>query len=137
MEPSDNYFFEAEVRNNEIDLQGIVNNANYFIYMEHARYKHMKALGIDFANMHSIGYDLLLVKTEITFKASLRSGDEFMVSSQIEPNGKIRFDFIQNIVRKADGKIVTTAINTVTCVKIATGRPTIPEMLRTALTKAL
>lgn len=73
------YIWESEVRDNEIDVQGIVNNANYFIYMQHARHKHLKSLGLNFEQMHRDGFDLVLVHTEITFKAPLKSGDEFIV----------------------------------------------------------
>jgi acyl-CoA thioester hydrolase len=128
-----NYSWESEVRDSEIDIEGIVNNSNYFIYMEHARHKHLKTLEIDFAKLHAIGYNLLLVNTEMAFKDSLRSGDEFIVTSRVEPNGRIRFNFIQEVIRKADAKVVTTAVNTATCVAVATGRPTIPDILKTAL----
>jgi acyl-CoA thioester hydrolase len=127
------YTWESEVRDNETDLQGVVNNSNYFNYMMHARHKNMKSLGIDFAKMHAEGYNLFLINTEMAFKGSLRSGDEFIVTSQIEPNGRIRFNFVQEVIRKSDLKVVTTAINTVTCVSIATGRSTIPEILKSAL----
>lgn len=115
--------FPFEVRDNETDLQGIVNNANYFIYMAHARHKYLKELGIDFFALHESGFDLVLVHSDITFKASLKSGDEFMVTSQIKPNGRIRFDIVQEVIRKLDNKIVTSAINTAVCIDNKSGRP--------------
>lgn len=124
------YVWESEVRDNETDLQGIVNNANYFIYMAHARHKQLKALGIDFSQMHADGLNLVLVHTDMSFKNSLKSGDEFIVTSQLKPNGKIRFDFEQEIIRKADSKIIATAINTGACISTRTGRPVVPEALQ-------
>ena len=38
------YRIEFEVRDNEIDIQGVVNNANYFIYMAHARHKFLSEI---------------------------------------------------------------------------------------------
>jgi acyl-CoA thioester hydrolase len=124
------YQWESEVRDNEVDLQGVVNNANYFVYMAHSRHKHMKSLGIDFAKMHEDGFNLFLIHTDISFKDSLKSGDEFIVTSALKANGRIRFDFVQDVIRKSDGKIVTSAINTGVCVSITTGRPVMPEVLQ-------
>jgi len=127
------YVWESEVRDNETDLQGIVNNANYFIYMAHARHKYLKSLGIDFNQMYLDGFKLMLIHTEIDFKDSLKSGDEFLVTSILQPNGRIRFDFVQEVIRKNDAKVVTTAINTGVCISTRTGRPVIPELLQKEL----
>ena len=32
---------DFEVRDNELDIQGIVNNSNYMIYLAHARHKYI------------------------------------------------------------------------------------------------
>ena len=64
-----------KVRDSEIDLHGIiVNNADYFIYMAHARHKHLKALGIDFAETHSNGYDMVAAEANIKYKTPLKPG---------------------------------------------------------------
>lgn len=128
------YAWEAEVRDNETDLQGIVNNANYFIYMAHARHKHMRALGIDFNAMHQLGFDLVLVHTDITFKTSLKSGDEFIVTSQLKLSSRIRLDFEQEVIRKVDSKVVASAINTGVCLDIKRNRPVMPDFLKIVLT---
>ena len=130
MDIQDTFFWENEVRDSELDIQGIVNNANYFVYMEHARHKHMKLLGIDFEALHMRGFDLILVHTEISFKSSLRGGDEFIVTSKVEPMGRIRFIFIQEVLRKSDKKTVVEAKNICTCIANSSGRPIIPEELK-------
>ncbi len=127
------YTWEGEVRDNETDLQGIVNNANYFIYMAHTRHKHLKVLGIDFAEVAQQGYNLVLVHTDISFKDSLRSGDRFSVTSKIETKGKIRVAFIQKVIREFDKKVVAEATNTATCIHTQTGRPKFPQEIRRLL----
>jgi acyl-CoA thioester hydrolase len=124
------YACEFEVRDNEIDVQGVVNNTNYFIYMMHARHKHLKSLGIDFEAMHHDGYNLFLVHADVSFKASLVSGDEFIVTSRLKSNGKIRLLFEQEVIRKRDGKIMVSAVNTGVCISIATGKPVVPEVFK-------
>ena len=124
------YTWEGEVRDNETDLQGIVNNSNYFVYMAHTRHKHLKMMGIDFAEMARRGYNLVLVHTDISFKDSLKSGDLFSVTSKIETKGKVRVLFLQKVIRRSDKKIVAEATNTATCIYTQTGRPQFPEEIR-------
>lgn len=126
---------EFEVRDNETDLQGIVNNANYFVYMAHARHKYLKELGIDFNALHEAGFDLVLVHSDMNFKASLKSGDEFIVSSEIKPNGRIRLDIIQEIIRQSDNKVVANAVNTAVCIDNKSGRPCMPDLISNIVSK--
>ena len=136
MSKEDVFQWEEEVRDNEVDLQGIVNNANYFVYMAHARHKHLRQLGIDFAAYHQQGYNLVLVESQLKFRDSLRSGDSYVVTSRLELQGKIRFLFHQEVIRKSDNKVAVTAVNTATCVDIQSGRPKIPDELRQQLARA-
>jgi acyl-CoA thioester hydrolase len=130
MNIEENYTWECEVRDNETDLQGIVNNSNYFVYMAHTRHKHLKMLGIDFAEVAQRGYNLVLVHTDISFRDSLKSGDLFSVTSKIETKGKVRVVFLQKVIRESDNKVVAEAKNTTTCIHAQTGRPRFPEEIR-------
>ena len=38
------YKLEFEVRDNEVDMQGVVSNGNYYIYFAHARHKFLKKI---------------------------------------------------------------------------------------------
>lgn len=132
----DQYIWEAEVRYNETDFQGIVSNSNYLIYMTHARNKHIEALGIDLYAARENGADFVLVHTDIAFKAPLKGGDKFIVTSNVRPNGRVRIGFTQEVIRKSDGKVVAVATNTCVCLDAKTGRPIMPEFLRKALREA-
>ena len=58
------YRVEFEVRDNEIDIQGVVNNANYFIYMAHARHKFLsEILGNLFCESPNTQINSIKVKT--------------------------------------------------------------------------
>lgn len=127
------FWWESEVRDSELDSQGIVNNANYFSYLEHVRHRHLRSLGIDVVAWHNQGYDLVLVRTEINFKASLRSGDEFLISSQLSAKSRVRLLFEQQILRKNDRQIIVEAQNIGTCVARPSGKIFIPEQLRTLM----
>ncbi len=127
------FSIDGEVRDNELDLQGIVNNANYFIYMAHARHKHLKSLGIDFAKTHDEGHDMVLAEATIKYRAPLKSGDEYTVTSRMIPKGRIRIIIEQEVIRKSDRKLCVSGILTVTSVSTKTGKPEFPQSLRVLL----
>jgi acyl-CoA thioester hydrolase len=69
-----------EVRDSEIDIQGIVNNANYMVYLEHARHKWLKEIGINFIEWSHKNLQLVLLSASLEFKKSLVAGNKFYVT---------------------------------------------------------
>jgi acyl-CoA thioester hydrolase len=59
-----------KVRDYELDMQGIVNNSVYFNYLEHARHEYLITKGVDVAALAKEGINLVLVRSEIDYKAS-------------------------------------------------------------------
>ena len=59
----------------ECDLQGVVNNANYHHYLEHARHQLLKSIGLNFAALSRDGVNLVVTRVEIDYLWPLRSGD--------------------------------------------------------------
>jgi len=102
------YSLKFQVRDYECDLQGIVNNANYMHYLEHARHEYIKTIGLDFSEMHAQGIDFVVARIDMAFKTPLKSGDEFIVTVAMKKEG-IRWIFIQDILRLPDQKIVVRA----------------------------
>ena len=98
-----------EVRDYECDLQGIVNNAVYQQYLEHARHQFIKSRGLDFAELTARGIHLVVVRAEIDYKAPLRSGDNFVVGLTIERLSPVRFEFHQDIHRMRDKQLILNA----------------------------
>lgn len=129
----DVFLWESEVRAYELDSQGIVNNAHYFHYFDHVRVKHLHAKGVDWMQWHQHGFDLVLIHSDITFKAPLRAHEAYYVSSQIQKSGKLRMMFEQAIYKTGSNLLIATAMNTVVCVNHQTQRPCIPEKLEALL----
>jgi acyl-CoA thioester hydrolase len=125
--------FKFLVRDYECDYQGVVNNAVYQNYLEHARNELFRSLGINFAKMHAQGKDVVITKVELNYKYSLRSCDEFVVKTRVTQQGKIRFVFEQDIFRLPDEKIILNA--TVTLVWLQSGRPALPAEFAAAFAK--
>ena len=116
------------VRDYECDMQGVVNNAVYQNYLEHARHEFLKAYGIDFAALTRAGINLVVVRAELDYRGSLTSGDRFAVKTRMEQLSRLKFAFHQRIVREPDGKEMISAIISGTGVN-AQGRPFMPPEL--------
>jgi acyl-CoA thioester hydrolase len=123
-ETSFNFSLEFTVRDYECDLQGVVNNANYQHYLEHARHEFLVSKGVSFARLHAEGIDLIVSRVEIDYKYPLRSRDRFVVRLNIERAGNVRLLFIQEICRMPDGKLIASA--RVTGVATKNGKPVSP-----------
>ena len=115
------YELEFSVRDYECDLQGIVNNAVYQNYYEHARHQFLLGKNVDFAKLHTEGIDLIISRVEIDYKYSLRSGDTFKVTVTTRKEGHLRFIFEQDIFKLPENKLVSHA--KVTGVGLNHGRP--------------
>ena len=118
---------EFEVRDYECDLQGVVNNAQYQHYLEHARHKWLESLGIDFAVLHKEGIDLIAVRIEIDYKYPLTSRDRFVVRSNLQRDGRLRIIFGQDVYRLPDEKSIVQAKLVATALQ--NGRPAIPQAI--------
>jgi len=117
-----------EVRDYECDLQGIVNNAVYQQYLEHARHLYLKQRGFSFAELTKAGIYLVVVRAEIDYKSPLRSGEAFVVSSRLARLTPVRFAFQQEIHCTVPRRLVLTA--TITCAAMSqAGKPIIPKGL--------
>ena len=100
---------EFEVRDYECDIEGIVNNAVYMQYLEHARHIYLKQKGFDFATLTKSGINLVVIRCEVDYLYPLRSGDKFYVSASLERISKLRFGFSQEIFRLPDNKPILKA----------------------------
>jgi len=128
MEDTDHKFsLEFTVRDYECDIQGVVNNANYQHYLEHARHEYLITKGISFAKLHDEGIDLIVSKVEIDYKYPLKSMDKFIVTVDIQREGNVRLAFIQKIFRMPDKKLIVQG--KVTGVATKNGRPVSPGNL--------
>lgn len=112
------YHFEHRipVRDYEVDVQGIVNNANYLHYMEITRHEFCREAGMSFPAMHAMGIDPVLRSVNIEYLTPLRPGQEMVSKLRIRRDGA-RFIFDQDIYRLPDGEPVTRATVTVVCLE--------------------
>lgn len=117
-----------EVRDYECDLQGIVNNAVYQNYLEHARHQFLKRHGFDFAKLTKEGIALVVVRAELEYKAPLRSGDAFVIESRLLKLSPVRFAFLQEIYRAPDRRLIVKSQFDCAAMN-ESGRPILPKAL--------
>lgn len=118
---------ELEVRDYECDIQGIVNNSVYQNYLEHCRHKFLHHVGLDFAELHKQGIDAVVIKAELEYKLPLRPGDVFFVRLKMAKQGRLRVLFQQEVIRKADEKLMVKGL--ITSVLTRNGRPLPSDIL--------
>lgn len=120
--------YEMDVRDYECDMQGVVNNSVYQNYLEHTRHQYLKSIGLNFATLTKKQINLMVIRIEIDYKASLRSGDSFISSLRMERLSPLRFGFVQEISRKSDNRVMIKALVIGTSVN-ERGRPELHQDL--------
>ncbi len=128
-EPRPCFTLELEVRDYELDRFGVVNNAVYQNYLEHARHEYLHTRGISLDDLWSRGFSPVVTKIDLAFLHSLRSRDRFLVTLAVEAVTRVRFTFVQTLKPLswprpfAWARVTGTVLN-------ASGRPEIPPDFR-------
>lgn len=126
MQFSKNY----SVKDEHIDVQGIMDGLYYPFYMEYCRHDYIReVLGFDLEEQAHKGVFMVLSQYTIKYVRSLRKGDEFTVTCELfgDQNGQPKLHFKQSIMM--NGKVMTSAVFTGTCIPATGGRPYLPEAL--------
>lgn len=110
-----------QVRAYECDFQGIVNNAVYMNYLEHARMCCGMSMGIDVVALAQEGVIWVVNEARLKYKSSLRPGDEFEILTSTSMQGVMRGIFHQEIKKKVSGELILQAEIITAC--IIDGRP--------------
>ncbi len=122
------------VRDYEVDVQGIVNNANYLHYLEHARHEFCSEAGVSFAEMHRAGIDPVLRRVDIRYIHPLTLGEDMRCTLTLRREGA-RFIFHQRIFGYPDGREIVDA--EVTVVTLENGKLTRGDQLAEAFKNCL
>ncbi len=123
---------QLKVRDYECDMQGIVNNANYQHYLEHARHEFLLSKGLSFAELTRQGVIIVVARAELDYRAPLKAGDECRITVSASKPSPIRLVFAQQILRVPDDKLMVSATIITTAVN-ERNRPWFPETLNVLL----
>lgn len=121
------YTKEYNTDDKHIDVQGIMDGLYYPFYLEYCRHDFIKEiLGFDLEENAKNGINMVLSEYTIRFLRSLVKDDKFTVTCSVEldSENKPKLYFHQRIMR--DGKVITDAVFTGTCVPSAGGKSFLP-----------
>ncbi|RFM25792.1 acyl-CoA thioesterase [Deminuibacter soli] len=124
-------------KDEHIDVQQIMDGLYYPFYMEYCRHDYIReVLGFDFEAEAHNGIYMVLSGYNIQFLRSLKKGDEFTVTCTLyaDPDGLPRLHFKQSIL--LNGKVMTRAVFTGTCINAKGGRPYLPDVIKPLIENA-
>jgi acyl-CoA thioester hydrolase len=117
----------SEVRDYEVDFQGIVNNAVYMNYLAQARAKYLEQMGFDVVKIAQDGINIVLFETTLKFKHSLRFRDEYCVKTTLTRISRFKLAMTQEIMNTKTNTVCVEATNYLCCVDAKTGKPCLHE----------
>ncbi|MEG0836026.1 MAG: thioesterase family protein [Christensenellaceae bacterium] len=122
------------VNEEHIDVQGIMDGLFYPFYMEDCRHDFVNnVLNFSIDDNARNGINIVLSEYTIKFLRSLKKGDQFDVTCEIEKDTVTNTSFIIKQTIKIGNRKYTEGVFTGTCVKSSGGRPFLPEELIRAI----
>ncbi len=127
-----------EVRDSELDIGGIVNNANYLHYLEHARHKYLQTFGLSFVEYYKQGYNFVIVSYQLNYKHPLQSHDQFFVTCELRPHrSPLKINFQQEIRLIKNNQLILNSDCVVACINHQAKTYTEKFAIPAAVTKIL
>jgi acyl-CoA thioester hydrolase len=130
------YKSEFRVRFGETDLQGVVFNANYLLYIDTAQMDYLRHIGVTYALMREHGHDIFIVDTKIQFRSPAQFDEVIEAFARISKfgNSSLQMDF--ELYEKENERLLATSKTTYVIVDADSGTPLrVPAYLRSVARK--
>ena len=119
-----------EVRDHELDRFGVVNNAVYQNYLEHARHAFLASRGISLTHLLEEKFRPVITRIDLEYLLPLQSGDSFSVQLWLTRLTRVKFQFFQQI-QKIPSMQSTTRAHVIGTFFGPNDRPFMPENMKT------
>ncbi|MGI8933745.1 MAG: acyl-CoA thioesterase [Phormidesmis sp.] len=99
MPPAPSAWFEYPIRvqPHHTDYAGVVWHGTYVTWLESARIECLRAVGIPFEQLVSLGYDLPVVALDLRYRQPLTLGTSAIVKTRLAPMTGIRLSWLYEI----------------------------------------
>lgn len=102
------YYQPIQIRYNDIDAQGHVNNAKYVTYIEYARFRYITELGLwDGKSFMDLG--LIVADCHVSYLAPIKLNQCIRVGTRVSKIGNKSLVFSSQIEEEGTAKIMATA----------------------------
>ena len=119
-----------EVSDHELDRFGVVNNAVYQNYLEHARHAFLASRGISLTHLLEEKFRPVITRIDLEYLLPLQSGDSFSVQLWLTRLTRVKFQFFQQI-QKIPSMQSTTRAHVIGTFLGPNDRPVMPEKMKT------
>jgi len=119
-----------EVRDHELDRFGVVNNAVYQNYLEHARHAFLASRGISLTHLLEEKFRPVVTRIDLEYLLPLQSGDSFSVQLWLTRLTRMKFQFFQQI-QNIPSMQSTTRAHVIGTFLGPDDRPVMPEKMKT------
>ena len=101
--------YEREINYYETDKMGVVHHSNYIRYLEEARCKWMKQLGISMEVLETMGYTIPTLEVNCEYKNHITSGDTILIKTRITEYNGVRMTVSYEVIDTKTNKEVIKA----------------------------
>lgn len=113
---------------------GIAYHGNFLAFFETGRVEAMRQIGSQYMDIVRRGVHLVVVEAAVRYRQPALFDDLLLVDTRAAHVGKVRFSFVYEIKREADGALIASGRTVHVCVQAQTLRPVrVPSWLVDAL----
>ena len=134
---ADNWFeYPVRAQPHHTDYAGIVWHGSYLAWMEEARVECLRSIGIDFAELVTLGCDLPVVEVSLRYHQPIQMGVTAIVKTRMSESTGVRIYWDYQI-QAPSGKLYVTGRVTLVAVDREKGKilRQLPAAVQDALTK--
>lgn len=118
------FYHPIEVRYGDLDPQGHLNNAKYLTYLEQARIKYVRSLGL-WQSDSFLNLGMILADIQITFRAPILFGQDVQIGVRVSHLGNKSMKMVHRMEDGANGAVFAEATSILVAYDYQTGN-TIP-----------
>ena len=101
--------YKREINYYETDKMGVVHHSNYIRFLEEARCKWLKELGISMEYMEEIGYTIPTLEVNCKYLKHVTSGDIIIIRPIVTEYNGVRMTVTYEVIENNTGKEVIKA----------------------------